>query len=214
MPYVKSQVAREYFGVCDATLRSWEKAGKIKCIRAGRGNRQYDIESFSEHRGENEKQENINTTTISKKKYIYARVSSYKQKEDLERQIKYLKEKYPEHTVIKEIASGINFKRKALTKLLDESIKGMVSEVVVAHKDRLCRIAWEHFKWLFEHSGVNLIVEDKQEYSHEQELADDLFSIIHVFSSRHYGARGRKRVVAIQNYQAEETSEAEEHDKC
>jgi predicted site-specific integrase-resolvase len=60
---------------------------------------------------------------------------------------------------------------------------------VVAHKDRLCRIAWQHFVWLFKFYGVNLIVEDNQEYSPESEFNDDLMSIIHVFSSRHYGLR-------------------------
>jgi len=64
-----------------------------------------------------------------------------------------------------------------------------VEQVVVAHRDRLCRIAWEHFKWLFEFHGVDLIVEDQQECSPESEFTDDLFSIIHVFSARHCSLR-------------------------
>jgi len=72
---------------------------------------------------------------------------------------------------------------------MDEAIKGNVTEIVVAHKDRLCRIAWDHFEWLFLKFGVNIIVDDREEHSPESELADDLFSIIHVFSCRHYGCR-------------------------
>ena len=105
--------------------------------------------------------------------------------------IKYMQEKYPEHEVVTEIASGINFKRKILKRLLDEAINGNIQEIVVAHKDRLCRISWDHFEWLFSRLGVNLIVDDGEEHSPESELADDLFSIIHVFSCRHYGQRRR-----------------------
>lgn len=179
--YVKTKEAKKQLGVTDATLRKWASSGQIKHIRASdNGSRLYDVESFIGERRE-EKDE--------RKSFIYCRVSSNSQKKDLERQINYLKEKYPEHEVIKDIASGINFKRKGLNKILANSMQGSVKEVVVAHRDRLCRIAWEHFEWLFKQYGVNLIVEDKQEYSPESEFSEDLFAIIHVFSARHYGLR-------------------------
>jgi putative resolvase len=176
--YVKPSIASKELGVSVQTLRIWADEGKIKYIRGAGNGRLYDTSSITN------KEKNQET-----KKYIYCRVSCSKQKEDLERQISFLKEKYPTHIVITEIASGINFKRKKLQRILDESIKGCVSELVVAHKDRLCRISWDHFHWLFTRLGVNIIIEDREEHSPESELADDLFSIIHVFSCRHYGQR-------------------------
>ena len=181
MPYVKPNIARKELGVSNDTLRTWASTGQLKTITAESGHRLYDISSFT-------KDKEFEPIQYGKK-YIYCRVSSGKQKADLGRQIDYLKSQYPTHEVISETASGINFKRKMLNKIMDEAIKGMVSEVVVAHRDRLCRIAWKHFEWLFERLGVNLIVHNKSEYSPEQELQEDLLSIIHVFSCRHYGAR-------------------------
>jgi predicted site-specific integrase-resolvase len=180
--YVKAKEARKRLGVTDVTLREWATSGRINFIRVSEtGSRLYDIETFIKDREKDSKEE--------KRSYLYCRVSSSAQKEDLERQVNFLKEKYPNHEVVKDIASGINFKRKGLNKILALSIKGLVKEVVVAHRDRLCRIAWEHFDWLFKQYGVNLIIEDKQEYSPEAEFSEDLFSIIHVFSARHYGLR-------------------------
>jgi predicted site-specific integrase-resolvase len=179
--YVKSKEARKQLGVSDTTLREWASSGQIKFIRASVGsNRLYNTEDFIKEREEN---------TDKRINYIYCRVSSYSQKEDLERQIGYLKERYPDHEIIKDIASGINFKRKGFNKILANTMQGLVKEVVVAHKDRLCRIAYDHFEWLFKFHGTNIIVEDKEEYSPESEFSEDLFSIIHVFSARHYGLR-------------------------
>jgi predicted site-specific integrase-resolvase len=185
MTYVKSKEAQKRLGVTAITLREWASSGKINYIRVKEGgNRLYDVEKFISDRVEEEPE--VKTEKIS---YIYCRVSSHSQKEDLERQIKYLKERYPDHKIAKDIASGINFKRKGLNNILVNAMQGLVKEVVVAHRDRLCRIAYEHFEWLFKQYGVNIIVEDKQEYSPESEFSEDLFSIIHVFSARHYGLR-------------------------
>ena len=202
MSYVKTKEARETLGVCAITLRKWDKEGKIKTIRGGGNHRRYDVESFLRDTDEKEKG----------KKYIYCRVSSSKQKEDLDRQVEYLSEKYPEHIVLKEIACSINSKRKVLSGLLEESHKGMVTEVVVAHKDRLCRISWDHFEWLFRLYGVNLLVDGDQKHSPDSELAEDLMSIVHVFSCRHYGQRRRCRTKESPNPETEDASETGESD--
>jgi predicted site-specific integrase-resolvase len=108
----------------------------------------------------------------------------------LERQVNLLKEKYPEHIIFKEVASGINFKRKIFQRILDDVVNGSVKEVVVAHKDRLCRFAYEHFVWLFNKFDTSIVVDSEDnKHTPESELAEDLISIVHVFSSRHYGQR-------------------------
>lgn len=185
--YVRANKAREKLGVADITLRRWADSGKIKYTRVGKGNRLYNIQEFIERQ---EKERNgVREYDPDKKNFLYCRVSCNKQKQDLERQIAYLQEKYPDHEVVKDIASGINFKRKGFNKMLVEVMSGNVNEVVVTHRDRLCRIAWEHFAWLFNHHGTNLVVEDEQEFSPEGELKNDLLSIIHIFSSGHNGLR-------------------------
>lgn len=199
MSYVGSKKARETLGVCAETLRKWEKEGKIESIRSPGGHRLYNVSTFMQYRKPD-----------TRKKYIYARVSSNKQKGDLQRQIEYLQELYPDHIVLKEIASGINFKRKVLNRILEESHNGLVEEVVVSHKDRLCRIAFDHFAWLFELYRVNLVVVGEEGHSPEEELSEDLFSIIHVFSSRHYGQRRRIRKREISEDSPEDSSESRE----
>jgi len=206
MPYVKPSTILKEVGVHSATLRAWANAGKVKCIKGPGGGRLYDLDSILEQFPKEDPPE--------KTKYIYCRVSSNKQKEDLERQVKYLQEKYPKHKIVKEIASGINFKRKVLQKLVDESIQGSVSEIVVAHRDRLCRIAWEHFKWLFTRLGVNVVVDSTEECTQQSELTDDLLSIIHVFSCRHYGQRRKYTKKETIKSRTEEETEVSESEQC
>ena len=209
MPYVKTKEACKHFGVHPDTVRKWAKEGRIEYTRVGvGGQRLYNLESF------NTRIEPIQKVCETKKKFIYCRVSTSKQKDDLERQVEYLKEKYPTHEVIKEIASGINFKRKGLNRLLDQCLEGMVSEVVVAHKDRLCRISFEHFNWLFDKFGVRLIVDCEDSKSTETELANDLMSIVHVFSSRHYGERRKYTTKRSQECNEEKTTETNQYESC
>jgi len=219
--YVKSKEACKRLGITDVTLRHWGDMGKINYIRSSeRGNRLYDIQGFIEKR-DKERELNIREKqTIQKitenpnkekKQYIYCRVSSANHRDDLERQINFLKEKYPEHEVIQDIGSGINFKRRGFNKILADSMRGLVQQVVVAHKDRLCRIAWDHFNWLFKQYGVDLIVEDNSEYNPEREFNEDLFAIIHVFSSRHYGMRGKHITGGASEDEASDDEKEGEH---
>ena len=190
MSYVKSSIACQKLGCHAETLRNWDRRGYIDTIRTASNYRLYNVDKFIA-----DQRKTIVKNEPDKEKFIYCRVSCRKQKDDLERQISDLSAKYPNHIVYKEIGSGINFKREQLYRILDLSFKGLVSEVVVAHRDRLCRIAWEHFEWLFNRLGVKLVVESNEisEQSPNEELADDLMSIVHVFACRHYGARRKIR---------------------
>ncbi|QOI90151.1 hypothetical protein QKU58_gp013 [Pyramimonas orientalis virus] len=177
------QKACKHFGVRADTLRRWTDKGSIPSFRSPSGVRMFnlsDLETFF----------NINRTTSDKQKIIYARVSSHKQRDDLERQIDLLKHQYPNHLVVQDIGSGINFKRKGLQTLLDRCMQREIDEIVVAHKDRLCRFGFDIFKYIIESSGGRIIVLDEDDHkSTEQELAEDLLSIIHVFNCRQMGKR-------------------------
>lgn len=173
--YVPSRKARKRLGVCAATLRRWAKAGKIKFLLLPSGDHVYDVDSF--------------LNTQERVKIVYARVSSKGQRDDLKTQILYLKERYPEHEVITDFGSGLNFKRKGFLSLLDRVLAGSVSEIVVAHRDRLCRFGFELFQHVCGVCGTSVVVCDPTSCSPEQELVRDLLSIVHVFSCRLYGLR-------------------------
>ena len=165
------------FNVVPNTLRTWEAQGKIKCIRTAGGHRRYILE---EDKAIEQPKRNI----------LYCRVSSSGQKGDLERQIKYLRSRFPDFEVIKDVGSGINFKRKGLKTILGLAKEGVVGKVVVTYRDRLCRFGFEFFEWAIkEWSNGEIVVLNQKETSPQEELVNDLLSIITVFSSRLYGLR-------------------------
>jgi len=95
-----------------------------------------------------------------------------------------MRAKYPEYEIIKDIGSGLNFKRKGLKAILESANSGDIKEVVVAHKDRLSRFGHELIRWIIENHGGKLVVLDNIKQSPEQELTRDLLTILHVFSCR------------------------------
>ena len=186
-----------------ATLKRWSDEGKLSFVTTPGGKHLYsekDIKKIfksEEPEGTTEPEEKI------KINIIYARVSSNHQKEDLKRQIKDLKEKHPEHTIIKDIGSGLDFKRKGLQTLLEQCSKGLIGEVVVSNKDRLCRFGIEVFEWLFERFETKLLVcssDIEFEDNKQRELSEDIISIITFFTAKHNGMcaaenrRNRKRI--------------------
>jgi predicted site-specific integrase-resolvase len=174
MKYYKTAKAAKLLGVHPNTLRAWDREGKISTIRTPSGQRLFDVSKFLQQ---------------EQKVLCYARVSSQKQKDDLQRQISYLQEKFPQAEIIKDIGSGINFKRKGLLNLINQIEQGRVGKVVVAHKDRLCRFAFDLLKQLFEKHGTQIVVLNEVSCSPEQELVQDLTTIVHVFSCRLHGLR-------------------------
>ena len=126
---------------------------------------------------------------------IYARVSTRKQLDDLQSQIRTLTTKYPDHVVFSDCASGLNFKRKGLLSLLQLALEGRLRLVRIAHRDRLCRFAFDLLEYVFLKHGTKVHVEASDlPSSAESELAEDVLAVITVFGARLHGARrGRRR---------------------
>ena len=174
--YVTPKKALQYYSVSKDTLRRWDKKGQIKTIRTDGGHRRYFIPS--------------DKPNPSKKSYIYARVSSSKQKPDLQNQIKFLQEKYPKHNLVTDVGSGLNFERKGFNTILDRVFKGLVAEVVVASKDRFARFGFDLFTSIFTKFDAQLIsIDANTDKSPQEELAEDLLAITTVFSARIHGRR-------------------------
>lgn len=193
--WLRPKEASNRLGVSPGTLRRWAKEKKIECQYTSGGHKRFNIRNrIIEHQNNTT---NLQTSSTPQKEEktngaIYCRVSSNKQKDDLERQISQLKQLYPKYTVFSDICSGLNYKRKGLSRLLERVQKGDFNQVVVAHKDRLARFGTELIEWLFNQSGTALIVQNSKIHSPEQELTEDLMAIIHVFSCRLNGKRRYK----------------------
>lgn len=181
--YISSRKAVEKLGVHANTLRRWAKNGKIKHITTASGQRKYAVDSFLGKAAE--------CVTI-----CYCRVSSYKQKDDLHRQVEFMRERYANAEIIKDIGSGINFKRKGLKAILERAMCGDKLEIVVAHKDRLARFGFDLIRYIIERSGGRLVVLSQNIFSPEEELTKDLLNILHVFSCRMHGLRNYKKQVS------------------
>jgi len=192
--------AKKALGVTEDTLRRWADKGLFPSVRTPGGHRLYNITQYLEARKNGFQTEE--KSTEQKQSICYCRVSSIGQRDDLERQISYMRSKFPNHNIVSDIGSGINFKRKGLRSILELASKGVVSEVVVAYRDRLCRFAFELVEWILQLHGVKLLVlHENLESSEQSELAEDLLSIINVFNCRVNGKRKYKKTKEDQGTQ-------------
>jgi putative resolvase len=180
--FLPPRKACEYLNVSEKTLRNWDRDGLIVTIRTPKNQRRYDIDSVL----------GSQTTRVTA---LYARVSSAKQKEDLQRQIDFLQEKYPKGKLYKDIGGGLNFKRKGLLSLLEQVMSGNIESIVVGHQDRLARFGVDLIRWFCEQKDCQLVVLSRTELSPERELVEDILSIIHCFSCRLYGLRKYKSTI-------------------
>ena len=156
------------------TLRMWDREGKIRCVRMLNNFRRVPESEINRILG-------IQNGRAS---YIYARVSSSGQKEDLERQINRLKSVSPESEVFSDVRSGMRFNRKGFMSLLELIEKDKVSTVYITHKDRIARFGFDL---------TEIVEADGEEiFSANEELTKDLISIITSFSARLYGLRSHK----------------------
>jgi predicted site-specific integrase-resolvase len=135
----------------------------------------------------------------NKKVIAYSRVSSHDQKEDLKRQSlvldQYCKKEFSGHEVIEDLGSGMNYKKKGLRKLITMILSGLVSDIVLTHKDRLLRFGSELIFLICKFFGIRVhIIHEDKDLTDEQLLAFDVLEIITVFSARLYGKRSHKNV--------------------
>ena len=195
--YVNFRSVREKFDVCPQTLKNWALRGKINYRAIQNESRKtwlYDINSIGNHiqatTGE------ISSEVANNATVIYARVSSPKQKEDLQRQISLLATAYPDGEVVSDVASGLSYTRHGFTKLVERICRGEIARVVVTYRDRLLRFGYELFEKMCQEHACTIVV-----YSHRNELPDidchedikelqeDLLSIVNVFVARRNGKR-------------------------
>jgi len=179
LTYCSTRAACKFLDVTADTLRRWDRAGRITALRTAGNVRRYLVSDIKAMAGSKP------TST----RYVYCRVSSHKQKDDLERQVAAMASKFPDHEVVRDVGSGLNFKRRGLLAILRAVEDGSVKEIVVASRDRLARFGFELISWICDQHATKLVVLEQSDGSPESELADDLMSIIQVFCCRRNGRR-------------------------
>ena len=181
--------ASEFLGISIDTLRRWERVGKITSMRTQGGHRRYDKKELIKFKmGDNSE----NRITIA-----YCRVSSSDQKEDLQRQIEnvsqYCIANGYQFRVISDLGSGLNYKKKGLQELIELICSNSIERIVVNYKDRLIRFGFELMEQLCSIYNVKIeIINLTDDKSYEEELVEDVLSVITVFSAKLYGARSHK----------------------
>ena len=190
---IKIGEAAKLLGVTIQTLRRWEKSGQLLPDKKTEGGtRYYDIDRLFGVT----KQESELTSA-------YARVSSHDQKTDLETQKALLAAYCMSHgwsyEILADLGSGMNYRKKGLKNILDAILKRKIKRLVVTHKDRLLRFGAELVFTLCEiHHVEVVIINQGEDLSFEEELAQDVLEIITVFSARMYGARSRKNIKLVE----------------
>jgi predicted site-specific integrase-resolvase len=183
--FVSTKTVLQTLEITPDTLRRWESNNQIESIRTPGNTRLYNLEEFLNRQKDLKKRIDI----------IYCRVSSRPQKPELQNQINFLRDKFPNHVLVTDIASGLNYKRKGLQQILEYALSGSIGQVMVAHRDRLCRFGFELIDFIIKKAGGEILVQDRNCDSPEQEMVKDITSIIHVFSCRLYGLRKYKKEI-------------------
>lgn len=184
---MKSKEVLELLQITRPTLTKYVKNGIIKVEVMSNGRYDYDKESVYK----------LFNKGVNRKTYIYARVSTQKQKNDLQNQIEMLKQfcfvnGYCVSKVFSDVASGISFdKRKDFFDMLDDIISGKVERVVITYKDRLSRVGFELFNHLFKRYNCEIVVmsEVGSEKLDSQEIFEEIVSLLHCYSMKLYSKR-------------------------
>ena len=190
MKYYSSKTVTQLLGVTAQTLRNWDKEGKLKPTYVKcNGYRYYSEESILSYTQERKTKKSLNVIG-------YARVSSKKQSDDLEKQVEniktYLKSKYETFDIITDIGSGINYNKPGLLKLIEKINKKEVDLIVVLYKDRLLRFGFELIEHFASLNNVKIEILDRIDKTQDEELVEDLIQIITVFSCKIQGKRKGK----------------------
>ena len=183
---IKIGEAAALLGCSISTLRKWEASGELIPARKTAGGTRYYATADLLGLGD------ADAPTV-----CYARVSSHDQKADLDRQHAmleaYCAAKGWRSEVIKDLGSGMNYRKPGLNRLLEMILRKQMKRLVITHKDRLLRFGSELVFALCAHQQIEIVIIHKGEQpSFEEELAKDVLEIITVFSARLYGSRSKK----------------------
>lgn len=180
----------ELLGVSVKTLQRWDRDGILKANRTPTDRRYYTYDQYLQFKG-------IKVENDTRDVVIYARVSTKNQKDDLYNQVEFLKtfcnaKGIIVNQCIEDFGSGLNYNRKKWNQLLDEVMEQKIKTIVISSKDRFIRFGFEWFEKFCMKFNTDIIVVNNEALSPNEELVQDIISILHVFSCRLYGLRKYK----------------------
>ena len=183
----------ELLGVSVKTLQRWDRDGILKANRSPTDRRYYTYDQYLQFKG-------IQTENDIRDTVIYARVSTRNQKDDLQNQVEFLKQFCNAKGIIvnqciEDFGSGLNYNRKKWNKLLDEVMENKIKTIVISNKDRFIRFGYDWFEKFCEKFNTKIIIVNNETLSPNEELVQDIISILHVFSCRLYGLRKYKNQI-------------------
>ena len=193
---MKSKEVLKILKVTRPTLTSYVKNGKIRAVLQPNNFYEYNEDDVLKLAG----------LSTSRKAVIYARVSTQRQKRDLQNQIETIRQYanangYVIDAVFSDIASGLSYDRASFIDMLTKIISHEIKIVFVANKDRLTRVSFGMWKDLFAKFNCELktINEDEMTASEneEKEIFSDIISLLHCFAMRMYSSRRKKKITLV-----------------
>ncbi len=194
---LRMKQAATLLGITPQTLRTWSNEGYIEAIVGKGGHRRFKWSEVKRLMHLTDPQSD------EKNCLIYCRVSTTIQRDNLKRQRTRLEtyavaNGYTITKIYEDIASGMNFKRRGLLKVLKHCQSHAIKAVIIEFKDRLARFGVELIQAMLASFGTELVIVNRVESDHKQEIIDDMIAIIVHFSSRLYGKRrGKKKTTQI-----------------
>lgn len=192
---MKSSKVLKILNISRQTLGKYVKNGDIRVVM--QANKQYDYNEEDVYRKAGLSENRVNV--------VYARVSTSKQKKDLENQAETLisycnANGVKVDKVYKDIASGMNFERKQFRSMLEDVLNYRISSIYITYKDRFSRISFDMFERLFLEYNCKIIVINKTESTtedDEKEIFSDIISMLHCFAMKMYSRRRKKKIELI-----------------
>ena len=197
MGYMTVRQASDYMGYNLKTLQMWDRRGLLVAGRTKTNRRVYqqsDLDIFLN------KKFGLSSRSVERQSVAYRRVSSRNQMQDMKNQRRVLEDFCIARGLagvvfVEEVGGGLNFNRKEFLNLIDGINQGKIERLIVAHKDRLTRFGFGLIEHLCKSNNVELLVMNSEQLSPEQEMVQDLMTIVHCFSSRLYGLRNYRKTL-------------------
>jgi len=179
-------------GVSVKTLQRWDRENILKAYRTPTNRRYYTYNQYLEFKGIK--------PNDSRKVVIYTRVSTKNKKDNLENQVDFLTEYCNAKgiivdEVIRDFGSGLNYNRKEWNNLIDSVMEQKIKTIIITHKDRFICFGYDWFEKLCLKFNTEIIIVNNEKLSPNEELIQDIISILHIFSCRMYGLRKYKKLI-------------------
>ena len=183
----------ELLGVSVKTLQRWDREGTLKANRTPTDRRYYTYHQYLQFKG-------IHTEKDNRKIVIYARVSTRNKKNDLQNQVSFLRQFCNAKGIIvdqciEDYGSGLDYNRKKWNQLLGEVMEQKIKTIIVTHKDRFVRFGYDWFERFCMKFNTTMVVVNNEELSPQEELVQDIVSILDAFSCRLYGLRKYRKQI-------------------